>query len=43
MNHELSELRGNADKLKFIKRRRMAGLGHVMGMDEKGIPKRVLE
>jgi hypothetical protein len=45
MNHELSELIGNADILvvRFVKIRRIAWLGHVMWMDEKRIPKRVLE
>jgi hypothetical protein len=37
------ELIGTADKMRFIKGRRTAWLGHVMGMDGKGIPKRVLE
>jgi hypothetical protein len=31
-NHELSELRGNADTVKWIKSRRV-WLGHVMRMD----------
>ena len=39
MNHELIE---NADIMRFIKRR-IAWLGHVMQMDEKRTPKRVLE
>jgi hypothetical protein len=43
MNHELSELIGNADIVRYIKSRRIAWLGHVMRMDEKRIPKRVLE
>jgi hypothetical protein len=43
MNHELSELIGNADKVRCIKIRRIAWLGHVMWMDGKGIPTRVLE
>jgi hypothetical protein len=29
--------------VRFIKSRRMAWLGHVMRMDEKRIPKRILE
>jgi hypothetical protein len=41
INHELNELIENADILRFIKRRRIAWLGHVMRMDEKGTPKRV--
>ena len=43
MNHELSELLGNADIVRFIKSRRIAWLGRVMRIDEKRIPKRVLE
>ena len=43
MNHELNELVRNADIVRFIKSRRIAWLGHVMWMDEKRIPKRVLE
>jgi hypothetical protein len=43
MNHELNELTENADIVKFIKSRRIASLGHVMWMDEKRTPKRVLE
>jgi hypothetical protein len=43
MNHELSELIGNAHIVIYIKSRRIAWLGHVMRMDEKRTPKRVLE
>jgi hypothetical protein len=43
MNHELSELIGNADIVRYIKSRRIAWLGRVMQMDEKRTPKRVLE
>ena len=43
MKHELSELIGNADIVRFIKSGRIAWLGHVMRMDEKRISKRVLE
>jgi hypothetical protein len=43
MNHELSELIGNAHIVRSVKSRRIAWLGHVMQMDEKRIPKRVLE
>jgi hypothetical protein len=32
-NHELNELIGNADIVRYIKSRRMAWLGHVMRMD----------
>jgi hypothetical protein len=42
MNHELNEAIENADTVKFIKSR-IAWLGHVMRMDEKRTPKRVLE
>ena len=37
MNHELNELIGNADIVRFIKSRRIAWLGHVMRMDENNI------
>ena len=43
MNHELNKLIENADIVRFIKSRRIAWLGHVMWMDEKRRPKRVLE
>jgi hypothetical protein len=43
VNHELSELIGNADTVRFIKSRRIAWLGHVMWMDENRIPKTVSE
>ena len=43
MNHELNKLIENADIVRFIKSRRIAWLGHVMRMDEKRTPKRVLE
>jgi hypothetical protein len=43
MNHELNELIENADIVRFIKSRRIAWLSHVMRMDEKRTPKRVLE
>jgi hypothetical protein len=43
MNYELSELVKNADIVRFIKSRRIAWLGHVMRMDEKRTPKRILE
>jgi hypothetical protein len=42
-NHEFNELIGHADIVRFIKSRRIAWLGHVMRMDDKRIPKRVLE
>jgi hypothetical protein len=43
MNYELSELVKNADIVRFIISRRIAWLGHVMWMDEKRTPKRILE
>jgi hypothetical protein len=43
MNYELNELIGNADIVRFIKSRRMTRLGHVMRMDDKGTPKRILK
>ena len=43
INYELSELIESADIVRFIKSRRIAWLGHVMWMDEKRIPKRVLK
>ena len=43
MNHELNEFIENADIVRFIKSRRIAWLGHAMRMDEKRIPKRILE
>jgi len=42
MNYELDELTGNADIVRFIKSRRIAWLGHVMRMDDKRTPKRIL-
>jgi hypothetical protein len=33
----------NADIVKFMKGRRIAWLGHVMRMDDKKTPKRILE
>jgi len=43
MNYELNELTGNADIVRFINSRRIAWLGHVMQMDDKRTPKRILE
>jgi hypothetical protein len=43
INHELNELLENANTVRFIKSIRIAWLGHVMRMDEKRTPKRVLE
>jgi hypothetical protein len=43
MNYELNELIGNADILRCIKSRKIAWLGHVMRMDDKRTPKRILQ
>jgi len=43
MNYELNELIGNADIVRFVKSRRIAWLGHVMWMDDKRTPKRILQ
>ena len=43
MNHEMNELIGNANIVRFIKSRRIAWLDHMMQMDEKRTPKRILE
>ena len=43
MNHELNELVENADIVRFIKSRRIALLGHVMRMDVRRTPKKILE
>jgi hypothetical protein len=43
MNHELNDLIKNADTMRFVKSKRMAWLGHVVRMEEKRIPERVLE
>ena len=43
MNYELNELIENVDIVRFIKSRRIDWLGHVMRMDDKRTPKRILE
>ena len=43
MNYERNKLIENADVVRFIKSRRIAWLGHVMRMDDKRTPKRILE
>jgi hypothetical protein len=43
INYELNELIGNADIIGFIKSGRIAWLGHVMRMDDKRTPKRILQ
>jgi hypothetical protein len=42
MNYELNELIENVDIVRYIKSR-IAWLGHVMRMDDKRTPKRILE
>jgi hypothetical protein len=39
----MDELIAHADIIKFIKSRRIAWLGHVMRMDDKRTPKRILQ
>ena len=43
MNYELNDILKNAYIMRFVKSKRMASLGHVMRMEGKRIPKRVLE
>jgi hypothetical protein len=43
MNYELNKLIENVDIVRFIKSRRTAWPGHVMWMDDKRTPKRILE
>jgi hypothetical protein len=43
MNYELKEPIENTDIVKFTKIRRIGRLGHVMWMDVKRTPKRILE
>ena len=43
MNYELNDLIIIADIVRFVKSKSMAWLGHVMRMEGKRIPKRVLE
>jgi hypothetical protein len=43
MNYKLNKLIENADKVRFIKSRRIAWLGHVMRMNDKKTPKKILE
>jgi len=42
MNHELNELIGNADSVRFIKSR-IAWLGHVKRMDDRRRANKILE
>jgi hypothetical protein len=42
-NYELNKLIENAYIVRFIKSRGIAWLGHVMRMDDKRTPKRILE
>jgi hypothetical protein len=41
MNYELNKLIENADRVRFIKSRRRAWLGHLMWMGDKRTPKRI--
>jgi hypothetical protein len=43
MNHELNNLIKNTDIVRCVKSKRMAWLGHVMWVEEKRMPNRVLE
>jgi hypothetical protein len=43
MNYELNELIENADIVRLIKSGRIAWLRHVMRVDDKRTPKRILE
>ena len=43
MNYELNELIENTGIVRFIKSRRIVWLGHVMRMDNKRTPKRILQ
>jgi len=43
MNYELNELIGDTHIVRLIKSRRIAWLGHVMRMDDKRTPKRILQ
>jgi hypothetical protein len=43
MNYEMNELINNAGIVRFIKSRRIAWPGHVMRMDDKRTPKRIME
>jgi len=43
MYYELNELIENADIVRFTKSRRITWLGHVIRMDEKRTPKKILQ
>ena len=43
INYELNDLINNVDIVRFVKSKRMVWLGHVMQMEGRRIPKRVLE
>jgi hypothetical protein len=43
MNYGLNKLTENADRVRSIESRRIAWLGHVMRMDDRRTPKRILE
>ena len=42
-NHELNELIGNVDTVRFIKSKRIALLGNVTGLDGMRMPRIILE
>ena len=43
INYELNEITENTDTVRFTKSRRIAWLGHVMWMNDKRTPKRILQ
>jgi hypothetical protein len=43
LNYNLNKLIENADRVRFMKSRRIAWLGHVMWMDDKRTHKKILE
>jgi hypothetical protein len=43
MNYEVKEIIKNEDIVRFIKSRGITWLGHVMRVDDKRTPKRILE
>ena len=43
MNYELNEIIENADTTRLRKSSRIAWMGHVMWVDDKRIPKKILE
>ena len=43
MSHELNKLIENADIVRFVESRRIPWLGHVMQMDDRRTPKKILD